>query len=237
MIVNLAGGKPDMKNAGYWDMVRSHAINGHQYDLMDDIWVNYKMRDGSSHLSRQIFDEAVDYGLDYTFKTHVEGIEQGSDGHGDVTIHTADGSSFKGRKVLCTAPLNTLKSIKFDPPLEKVRKQAVDAGHINFMTKCHAVVEGPDFASWAGACHPSPLNMAFGDGLMPNNDAHLTAFGCDWRDHFVLEEHPEKLVDAWNKFHPMDVKAIVSHAPRNASACGEGQAQNCRTATLTGIAR
>lgn len=52
--------------------------------------------------------------------------------------------------------------------------------------------------------------MAFGDGLTPDGDAHMTAFGCDWRDHFVLEEAPEKLVEAWNKFHPMDVKTIVS---------------------------
>ena len=207
MIINLAGGKPDMKNSGYWDMIRSHAINGHQMDLMDEIWINYKMKDGSSHLSRQIFNDAVDCGLQYTFKTHVSRIEQKSN---LAQIFTRDGRVFKGRKVICTAPLNTLKSIKFDPPLGKLRQEAANAGHTNFMTKCHAIVKGPDFASWAGACHPSPLNMAFGDGLTPDGDAHMTAFGCDWRDHFVLEEAPEKLVEAWNKFHPMDVKTIVS---------------------------
>jgi hypothetical protein len=208
MIVNLAGCNPDMKNAGYWDMIRSHAINGHQYDLMDEIWINYKMKDGSSHLNRQIFNDAVDCGLEYTFKTHVSSIQQKAN---SAQIHTRDGRVFKGRKVLCTAPLNTLKSIKFDPPFGKLRQEAIVAGHTNFMTKCHAVVKGPDFASWAGASHPSPLNMAFGDGLTPEGDAHMTAFGGDWRDHFVLEEAPEKLVEAWNKFQAMDVKAIVSH--------------------------
>lgn len=209
MIINITGGKPDMKNSGYWDMIRSHAINGHSYDLMDEIWINYKMRDGSSHLSRQMFDEAVDCGLEYTFKTHVDRIVQEQSGRGDVTVHTRDGKTFRGRKLICTAPLNTLKSIQFEPPFEQLRQEVIDAGHINFMTKAHAFVKGPDMASWAGACHPGPLNMGFGDGLTAEGDAHLTAFGCDYRDHFVLEEAPEKLVDAFNALHPMEVKKMV----------------------------
>lgn len=210
MIINITGGKPDMKNSGYWDMIRSHALNGHSYEHMDEIWVNYKMRDGSSHLSRQIFDEAVDYGLEYTFNTHVERISQASELNGLVSVHSRDGRVFTGRKAICTAPLNTLKSIQFEPSFEKLRQEVIEAGHINFMTKAHAFAKGPDMASWAGACHPGPLNMCFGDGITPQGNTHLTAFGCDYRDHFVLEEHPEQIVEAFQQLHPMEIEKIVS---------------------------
>jgi Flavin containing amine oxidoreductase len=212
-IINLTGGKPDMENSGYWDIIRSHPINSHTYDLMGEIWITYKMSDGSSHLTRQMFDEAIDYGLEYTFKTNVERIAQTSTGNGIFQIHTRDGRVFKSRKAIGTAPLNTLKSIVFEPPFEKLRQEAVDAGHISFMTKAHVIIIGPDMASWAGACYPGPLNMAFGDGLTPDGDAHLTSFGCDYRDEFVLEEHPEKLAEAFQQFHPTEVKKIVSQYP------------------------
>lgn len=211
LLLSITGGKPDLKNSGFWDMIRSHAMNGHSYDHMDEIWVTYKLRDGMSTLARKLFDEAVECGLDYTFKTHVERIVQASDGSSSVQIHTRDGRVFKGRKSICTAPLNTLKSITFDPPLSALRQEAASAGHINFMTKAHAVVKGPGLAAWNGLCYPNALSAAYGDGITPSGDTHLVSFGADYRDDFVLEEHPEKLAEAFENFHPMEVKKIVSH--------------------------
>lgn len=178
---------------------------------MDEIWVTYKLREGQSALARKMFDEAATFGLEYAFQTHVDRIEQvvSGGGSGSVLVHTRDGQVFKARKAVCTAPLNTLKSITFNPPLPDLRQEAVKAGHINFMTKAHAVVKGPGMASWNGACYPNPLSFAYGDGILPSGDAHLVSFGADYRHEFVLEEQPERLVNAFENFHPMEVKKIV----------------------------
>lgn len=218
LLLSITGGKPDMKNSGLWDMIRSHAINGHSYDAMDEIWVNYKLKNGMSNFARKIFEEAVECGLDYTFKTHVDRIEQASDLNGTVQIHIKDGKVFTGRKTICTAPLNTLKSITFDPPFSKLRQEAIEEGHINFMLKAHAVVKGSGLASWNGACYPNTLAWAYGDGVLPSGDTHLVSFGADNRDDYTLEDHPEWVAEAFQNFHPMEVKKVVSHYP---------EAENC----------
>ena len=213
LILSITGGKPDLKNSGFWDMIRSHAINDHSYDMMDPIWLTYKLRDGQSHFARLIFEEAVELGLDYSLRTHVEAIKQVNQSLN--TIHTRDGRTFRSRKVICTAPLNTLKCVHFDPPLSPLRQEAVNQGHINFMTKAHAVVKGSDYASWNGLAYPNELSAAYGDGVLPNGDSHLVSFGADYRDEFVLEKNPERLAKAFKRFANMDVKEVVSHERKN----------------------
>ncbi|KAK7211512.1 hypothetical protein V2G26_018690 [Clonostachys chloroleuca] len=209
LLLSITGGKPDLKNSGFWDMIRSHAINGHTYDMMDPIWLLYKLRDGQSHFARLMFEEAVELGLEYTFRTHIEAIKQVNEG--PTLVRARDGRVFRGRKIICTAPLNTLNSIQFDPPLSRLRQEAANQGHINFMTKAHAVVKGSGYASWNGLAYPNELSAAYGDGLLPNGDTHLVSFGADYRDEFVLEEQPERLVAAFKKFAPFDVKSVVFH--------------------------
>ena len=158
-----------------------------------------------------MFDEATECGLEYAFKTHVELLQQTSNGL--TSIRARGGRSFTGRKIICTAPLNLLKTLIFEPPLSPLRQEAVNTGHINFMTKIHAVVEGGGMASWNGTSYPGNLLCAYGDGVLPSGDTHLVAFGADQRAHFVPEEHPEKVVEAFQNFHPMNVKKLVSYAP------------------------
>ncbi|GKZ27990.1 hypothetical protein AbraCBS73388_008220, partial [Aspergillus brasiliensis] len=76
LLLSITGGNPDLKNSGFWDMIRSHAINGHSFEHMDEIWVTYKLREGQSALARKMFDEAATFGLEYAFQTHVDRIEQ-----------------------------------------------------------------------------------------------------------------------------------------------------------------
>lgn len=162
---------------------------------------------GQSHLARMMFDEAVDCGLQYSFQTHVESIRQLD--NASTEINTKDGKVFRARKVVCTIPLNLLKSVRFEPPLSQLRQEAVEAGHINFMTKIHAVVEGSGMASWNGTSYLGNLLCAYGDGVLSSGDAHLVAFGADKRSEFVPEEHPESVVEAFQDFHPMQVKKLV----------------------------
>lgn len=207
LLLIISGAHHDLKNSGLWDIVRAQSINGHYFDKMEEIWFTYKLRTGQSTLARKILDEAVEFGLDYMFKTHVDRIQQKD---GITQIHTRDSRTLKGRKTICTVPLNVLKSLTFDPPLSSLRQEAVEAGHTNFMTKIHAVVEGSGMASWNGTCYPNNLLCAYGDGVLPSGDAHLVAFGTDERSHFVPERDPDKIVDAFQKFHPMEVKKLVS---------------------------
>lgn len=211
VLLIIHGGNPDLKSSAFWDILQAHALNGHKFENMDEIWFTYKLRQGQSHLARSMFDEAVDFGLDYSFKTHVQALEQKD---GLTQVCTGDGQVFHGRKVICTVPLNLLKSLKFDPPLSALRQEAVEVGHINFMTKIHAVTSGSGLASWNGTCYPNDLVCAYGDGVLPSGDVHLVVFGTDERSHFVPEEHPEKVVEALQNFHPMDVKKLVSRICR-----------------------
>lgn len=207
-LLEMSGGKTHLQNSSLWDMIRSQSLINHNYDNFEDVWFRYKLRQGQSSLARNIFDEACQFGLEYTFKTHVDTIQQSSDSYTHIT--TRDGRSFRGKRTICTAPLNTLHSLKFDPPLSPLRQEAVELGHINFMTKIHAVVKGSGMASWSGACYPNNLLYAYGDGLLPNGDTHIVAFGTDERPHFVPERDPEKIIHAFQNFHPMDVKKLVS---------------------------
>ena len=210
ILLIIHGGSPDLKTSAFWDIIQAHALNGYRFENLDQIWFTYKLRQGQSHLARSMFDEAVEFGLDYAFSTDVTALQETSDGL--VHISTRDGRSFHGKTAICTVPLNILKHLSFEPPLSNLRQEAVDLGHINFMTKIHAVVEGSDMASWNGTAYPNELVCAYGDGVLPSGDAHLVVFGTDERPRFVPEEHPEKVVRAITNFHPMNVKKIVSSA-------------------------
>lgn len=206
LLLIISGAHPDLKNSGLWDVIRAHSINGHIFDKMDEIWFTYKLRTGQSTLARRMFDDAVELGALYSFRTHVDSIKQTGD---TVEVQTRDGQLFRCRKLICTIPLNVLHSVKFDPPLSPLRQEAIQLGHTNFMTKIHAVVEGSGMASWNGTCVPNDLLCAYGDNLLPSGDAHLVAFGTDERDHFVPEDDPKMVVQAFEKFHPMNVKKLV----------------------------
>ncbi|KAI1362304.1 amine oxidase [Xylaria arbuscula] len=198
LLLHISGGEGNLKNSSLWDMIRGHALGNHNFSDFED-----------SGFARKIFDEAVSCGLEYIFNTHVLSVEQT---HGNLTqLITRDGRRFTGRKTICTAPLSTLKSLTFSPPLSPLRQEAISEGHINFMTKTHAIVKGSGLASWNGVCYPNNILYAYGDGVLPNGDAHLVAFGADERPHFVPERDPEKIVAAFLNFHPMDVKKLVFH--------------------------
>lgn len=215
VLLIIHGGNRDLKDSAFWDIVRAHALNGHRFENMDEIWFRYKLRRGQSHLARTMFDDAAAWGLEYMFKSRVEALRQTNDGL--VRVSTSSGQSFAARKVVCTVPLNVLKLLVFEPPFSPLRQEAIDAGHINFMTKIHAVVDGSAMASWNGSSFPGHLSCAYGDGLMPSGDTHLVVFGADERPHFVPEKHPDKVVEALQNFHPMDVKKLVSYYGRSES--------------------
>lgn len=211
LLLHISGGH--METSSLWDMIRSHALLMHSSDNFKDVWLRYKLREGQTALTKRIFEDAVDTGLEYAFSTPIKSILQGTLTDRLVTVQTVNGDSFRARKVICTIPLNVLKDIEFSPPLSKAKQEAITIGHVNQMTKIHADVKNKELERWNGMRYPGLLMYGYGDGVLPNGDVHVVAFGADERETFVPEKHPEKAVDALQKLHPMDVEKMVSSRP------------------------
>lgn len=201
-----------MENPSLWDMIRSHALLVHSSDNFNDIWLRYKLRQGQSALAKRIFQEAVDTGLQYVFSSPVEAIVHETASRtlpGRTNVRTKDGEVYLASRVICTVPLNVLRDIKFVPPLSAKRREAVELGHVNQMTKIHADIANLELARWNGMRYPNLLMYAYGDGTLRNGEVHIVAFGKDERDTFVPERDPKKALDALKRIQDMDVKRLV----------------------------
>lgn len=211
LLLHISGGT--MENSSAWDMVRSHALLMHNSDNFADVWLRYKLRDGQTELAKRIFHEAVETGLDYAFSTPIQSILEEREGTGNtatiVQVKTAAGKTFRARKIISTIPLNVLKDIQFDPPLSPLRQEAIRAGHVNQMTKIHADVLDKELERWNGMRYPALLMYGYADGVLPNGNVHIVAFGADERHHFVPERDPELALEAFKNLHPMDIDNMV----------------------------
>lgn len=205
LLLHISGGS--MENSSLWDMIRSHALMSYSSDNFGPIWTTFKLREGQSELAKRMFDDAVAFGLDYSFQSPIHAIY---DNASLVEVKTTAGSIHQARRVVCTIPLNVLRTIQFFPPLSPKRQEALEVGHVNFMTKIHAEVEGPGLASWNGMRYPNLLMFGYGDGVTENGNAHIVGFGKDERVTYVPERDPEKTIDAFKKLHPMEVRKMVS---------------------------
>lgn len=214
LLLHISGGT--MENSSAWDMVRSHALLMHSSDNFADVWLRYKLRDGQTELARRVFHEAVETGLEYAFSTPIQSIseagEENSNSMTTVDVKTTGGETFRARKVICTIPLNVLKDIEFSPPLSPLRQEAIRAGHVNQMTKIHADVKDKELERWNGMRYPALLMYGYADGVLPNGNIHVVAFGADERHRFVPERDPELALDAFQKLHSMDIERLVSLA-------------------------
>ncbi|KAJ5706984.1 hypothetical protein N7488_006785 [Penicillium malachiteum] len=194
-----------------WDMIRVQALGGHNIDNFEDIWLLYKLKDGQSHLAKRIFDDAAENGLGYLFQNPVGRITDTFDRHGTVEVEMADGRIFYARRVICTVPLNVLKDIQFSPPLNTKRQEAINQGHICFMTKIHAEAKGSGLVSWQGIAYPNDLLLGFGDGLTTQGNSHITAFGGKEHSLFTPDPDMENIHKALQSLHPMDIQRLVFH--------------------------
>lgn len=210
LLLHISGGT--LENSSLWDMIRSHALMSYSSDNFGPIWTTFKLREGQSELASRMFQDAADRGLHYAFKTPIKSINDRSNGKVQlVEVKTSSEAVYRARHVVSTVPLNVLHTIQFEPPLSSRRQEAIEIGHVNFMTKVHAEVEGSGLTSWNGVKYPNLLMFGYGDGLTENGNAHIVGFGKDERGTYVPELHPEQTIDAFEKLHPMKVKKMVFH--------------------------
>ena len=99
---------------------------GHGYSVLSDIRggaQQNKVDGGCQQICERLAD---DIGRDNIFlRCPVESIEHGKDG---VIVHCARGRTFKGSRVLVTAPPQVCAAIRFSPPLPEDRNQL----HLHF---------------------------------------------------------------------------------------------------------
>ncbi|KAI4717886.1 monoamine oxidase N [Aureobasidium sp. EXF-10727] len=210
LLLHISGGT--MENSSLWDMVRSHALMGWSSENFGPVWTTHKLREGQSELAMRLFRHAKDLDLHYVFQTPIVSIEDRcSHGNGLVEVRTGDNRTLLARHCVSTVPLNVLHTIKFEPPLSPRRAEAIEIGHVNFMTKIHAEVEGDALASWNGMRYPGNIMFGYGDGVLDTGNAHLVGFGKGEGEAFIPEKHPEKVVQAFKDLHPMEVKKTIFH--------------------------
>ena len=206
LIPHCGGGSPE--NMAFLELLRAQALQGWGPDNFEEFWTLYKFRDGQSSLARNVFDNAVRLGLQYSFNTPVKSI---IDRDGVVSVVADDGNVYRAQRVISTIPLTVLGSIHFDPPLSPPRKEAIKVGQVNYHTKIHAEVEG-DLRGLRGMCWPGEFLYVYGDGFCAGDKTtRITSFAGDLRGILDPTKEPERLETALQRFHPMDIKKIVFH--------------------------
>lgn len=171
-------GTANFQDASFFEVLRCWALAG--YNCTDFLATAsaFKLRRGQSHFARCFFDEAAGTGrLDYKFSCPVSAVADSGD---TVELAARDGSTFRARRLICTAPLNVLKDIAFSPALPAAKLEASERGHVNRVVKINAVAQGTDLRSFSGLAHPvKGLNYVFGDGLTPAGNTHIVGLGTD----------------------------------------------------------
>jgi monoamine oxidase len=210
----LAGGT--MENSSLFELIRWWALSGYDNTLMTETQLVFKFRCGQSGFARHFFDEALaSKNLSYKFDTDIASV---NDLGSRVVVVDKDGQKYQAKRVVSTIPLNVLKRVSFNPPLNAGKQAAALKGHVNKNVKAHVECANPELRSFSGiASRENPLNWIFGDGTTPAGNTHLVSFGAsgpDGNSPLYPEKDIDRTIAAFKKFAPnseMDVKRVVFH--------------------------
>ncbi|OAL30950.1 hypothetical protein AYO20_08535 [Fonsecaea nubica] len=197
------------ENSAFLDFLRWWAAANYDYKTLLDTIIIFKLKCGQSGFARRFFEEALISGnLSYSFNTPVAAIDSSK---GLVEVRTKDGQRFWAKKVICTAPLNVLENIEFNPPLDRAKREAAALKHVNQCVKVHAEVKDPEMRSWSGVTYPhNKLVIGVADGTTPAGKTHCVFFGCD-ANHMHADEDIDQTLRAIKEFGPMEVDRVVFH--------------------------
>ncbi|KAJ4263328.1 hypothetical protein NW762_006146 [Fusarium torreyae] len=206
IVPHIGGGA--VEDMGFLGMICAQALQNYEIATFEEVWTLYKIREGQSALARRIFDDAVRLGLQYTFKSPVKSI---TDKDGIVSVETTASKTYRARRVVNTLPITCLPDIRFDPPLSPLRQEAIKINQLDYLTKCHAEVEG-DLRGLRGCTWPGDLLYVYGDGFCAGGKStRITSFAGDNRGKLDPIKEPEKLETALQRFHPMKIKKVLWH--------------------------
>lgn len=198
-----------LETTSFYEMLHWWALSGYTYEGCINHLVRFKFRGGQSSFAVRFFHEALSSGnLRYAFNSPVSSVRNGSSGQ--VRVTARDGRTFTAKRMVSAMPLNVLKDVTFDPPLDKGKMAAAQTGHVNQTIKVHAEIRDRDLRSFTGISYPhNGLIYGFGDGETPVGNTHVVAFGGQHK-HFHPEDDINRTIAEFHGFTPMHVERVVS---------------------------
>ncbi|KAF5660287.1 flavin containing protein [Fusarium heterosporum] len=156
-LTNPFGTSPS-NEIGFTEALRWYSLGGHSMQQLLETTALYKLGNGGmTSFAKAIFE---DYPGAALFSTEVTKISQDSN---KATITTKDGRSFSAAHIVCTIPLNVLKTIAFEPPLNALKQKAHSRGHITGGAKIHYKLRHITPPWYYQGLPPTPYCFAFTD--------------------------------------------------------------------------
>jgi monoamine oxidase len=139
-------------------------------ETMNNKLGRYKLVEGTSALAHAMLGDAS---VDLLLSTPVRAARTGN---GTTTVTTTTGRHYTGRAVICTIPMNVLKTVEFSPPLSATKMQASREEHIGKGTKCYIHIR-QKVGNWMGyAPFPHPITAVWSDRELDDGTL-LVCFG------------------------------------------------------------
>ncbi|KAM0198539.1 hypothetical protein ACHAPA_008808 [Fusarium lateritium] len=156
-LTNPFGTSPSDK-IGFTEALRWYSLGGHSMQQLFELTALYKLGSGGmTSFAKAIFE---DYSGAALFSTEVTKISQGPN---KAIVTTKDGRSLSAGHIICTIPLNVLKTITFEPPLSGLKQKALSTGHITGGAKIHYKLRHITPPWYYQGLPPTPFCFAFTD--------------------------------------------------------------------------
>jgi monoamine oxidase len=141
------------REVGYVGIAKAYALAGFDAELFLDANGRWTIAKGTRALVDAL---AADVDGEMRTSTVVEAISQTGEG---VTIRT-DRDDVTASAVVVAVPVNTLGSIVFDPPLDAMKREAAERGHVGRGLKIWARVQPGYPSTFAAAPDRFPITFA-----------------------------------------------------------------------------
>ncbi|KAH6994638.1 hypothetical protein EDB82DRAFT_198577 [Fusarium venenatum] len=194
---------------GFTEGLRWYALGGHTLTQLFESAGLYKLGNGGmTSFAKAIFE---DYSGAALFSTEVTKISQTPN---EATVTTKDGRTLSAGRIVCTIPLNVLKTITIEPPLNALKQKALDKGHITGGAKIHYKLRHITPPWYYHGLPPTPFCFAFTDhnGTKKEKDGtYCIGFGLN--GCFPDIKDTEEVIGAFNHHIGADneVDGYLSH--------------------------
>ena len=135
----------------YLEVLRFHILGGDYFPTLMDATTRFQLEGGTQGLIEAMAAEAP-------FETKLSSaVKSVASEAGGVVVTTTRGEKFTSGAVITTAPMNTIASIDFTPPLPAGVVAAGEARHVGAGMKLYLKVEG-DIGTFAAFSAHLPMN-------------------------------------------------------------------------------
>lgn len=148
--------------AAYAEVLHTFALCGFRSEMMDEATMKYKLASGMTAFANAILRDVPGHRL---FSSPVQSITDTGD---SCLVQLQSSRQFRARAVVSTVPWNVLSSVRFEPPLSALRRDALANGALPARTdKLLATTSSPLPYGLDVSCEGGelPLTMGFADGV------------------------------------------------------------------------